>query len=160
MALKKPLVISSGQVQQLQSGDTLDAPVSAIDVITATNSNAGAIVIGSPVYPDGNDSVDLGKADASGTVELLGLVRTVSIGIAGSGEIQTDGVLAATTGQWDTAAGTTGGLTAGTIYYLDPSTAGKLTDTAPSTAGQYVVRVGLATSTTEMEITIEPPVKL
>jgi len=160
MALKKPLVISSGQVQQLQSGDTLDAPMTAVDIVVATNSNAGAIVIGSPVYPDGNDSVDLGKADASGTVELLGLVRDTTIGIAGSGEIQTDGVLAATTGQWDAVTGDSGGLTAGTVYYLDPSTAGMLTDTAPSTAGQFVVRVGLATSTTEMEIGVEPPIKL
>lgn len=160
MALKKPLVISSGQVQQLQSGDTLDAPVAAIDVIEATNSNAAPIVIGAPVYPGGNDTVDLAKADASGTVQVLGLVRATSIGIAASGEIQTDGVLAATTGQWDAVTGEAGGLVAGTVYYLDPSTAGKLTLTAPFTAGQYVVRVGLATSTTEMEISIEPPIKL
>jgi len=160
LALKKPLVISSGQVQQLQSGDTLDAPMAAIDVIEATNNNASPIVIGAPVYPDGNDAVDLGKADASGTVELLGLVRATSIAAAASGEIQTDGILAATTGQWDAITGGSGGLTAKTVYYLDPSTAGMLTDTAPSTAGQFVVRVGLATSTIEMDISIAPPIKL
>jgi len=160
MALKKPLVLDAGQIQQLQAGDTLDAPVSAIDVIEMTNGNASPIVIGSPVYVDTNDSVDLAQADASGTVQLIGLVRAVSIAAAASGEIQTDGVLVATTGQWDAVTGETGGLVAGTVYYLSKDTAGELVLAAPTAAGEFVVRVGLALSTTELEITIEPPIKL
>jgi len=160
VALRKPLVIISGQVQQLQAGDTLDASAAEVDVVALINGNASAIVIGSPVYSDAAGSVDLAQANASGTVEVLGFVKDTSISASASGSIQTDGILAATTGQWDIVTGDTGGLVAGTVYYLDPTTAGKLTATAPTTTSQYVVRVGKAISTTEMEISIEPPILL
>ena len=160
MALRKPLVIISGQVQQLSSGDTLDASAAEVDVVVLTNGNASAIVIGSPVYSDAAGSVDLAQADASGTVEVLGFVKDTSISASASGSIQTDGILAATTAQWDIVTGDTGGLDAGAVYYLDPTTAGNLTVTAPTTTSQYVVRVGKAISTTEMEISIEAPILL
>jgi len=160
VALRKPLVIISGQVQQLSSGDTLDASAAEVDVVVLTNGNASAIVIGSPVYSDAAGSVDLAQADASGTVEVLGFVKDTSISASASGSIQTDGILAATTAQWDIVTGDTGGLDAGAVYYLDPTTAGKLTATAPTTTSQYVVRVGKAISTTEMEISIEAPILL
>ncbi len=160
MASRKPLVMNSGQIQQLQSGDVLDAVVTEVDVVSLTNNNVGSIVIGMPVYSDGNDTVDKAKADAVATVEVLGLVQDVSIGAAAAGFIQTDGVITATTGQWDTVTGESGGLTAGSIYYLDETTAGNLTLTAPTSTGEFVLRVGKALSTTEMEITITQPVKL
>jgi hypothetical protein len=152
--------MNAGQIEQLQSGDTLDAVVTEVDIISRTNNNASPIVIGAPVYPDGNGTVDIAQADASGTVEVLGLVQETSIGAAASGYIITDGVLVATTGQWDAITGLTGGLVAGDVYWLDPSTAGMLTSTAPTSAGQYVVRVGKGLSTTEMEISISQPVLL
>ncbi len=152
--------MNSGQIEQLQSGDTLDAVVTEVDLISRTNNNASPIVIGAPVYVDGAGTVDLAQADASGTVEVLGLVQETSIAAAASGYIITDGVLTATTGQWDAVAGTTGGLAAGAIYYLDPDTAGKLTATAPTTGGDYVTRICKGLSTTEMEISISQPVLL
>lgn len=160
MALKKPLVITDGQIQQLQAGDTLDATAQEVDAVSLTNDNAGAIVIGAPVYSKAAGSVDKAQANAAGTVEVIGLVKSASIAAAASGSIQTDGILAATTVQWDAVAGTTGGLTFDTVYYLDPSTAGMISATAPTTAGQYVVRLGVAISTTELEISINPPIKL
>ncbi len=160
MSARKPLVIVNGQIQQLQAGDTLDAMSSEVDIVSKTNGNASPIVICTPVYVKVDGTVDMAKADASGTVQVLGLVKDTSIAASASGAIQTDGVLVATTGQWDTVAGTTGGLTAGTVYYVDPSTAGKLTATAPTTTGQFVVRVGLALSTTELDISTTAPIKL
>lgn len=160
MALRKPLVMVNGQIQQLQSGDSLDAISSEVDVVSRTNSNAGSITIGQAVYPDDNGAVDLAQADASGTVEVLGLVATPSIVSSASGSIQTDGILVATTAQWDVVTGETGGLVAGTVYYLDPSTAGSITSTAPTSSGQYVARLGMATSTTELEISIRSPILL
>jgi len=160
MAAKKPLVLNGGQIEQLQSGDTLDAVVTEVDLVSRTNNNASPIVKGAPVYPDAAGTVDLAQADASGTVEVLGLVQETSISAAASGYIQTDGILTATTGQWDAVAGTTGGLAAGTVYYLDPDTAGLLTSTAPTTGGDYVVRIGVGLSTTELEITLQPPILL
>ena len=160
MALRKPLVIVDGAIQQLQSGDSLDATASEVDSIARTNANAGSIAIGQPVYPSAAGSVDLAQADAIGTAQVLGLVSSASITSSASGNIQTDGVLTATTGQWDTVTGGSGGLVAGSVYYVDPDTAGMLTATAPTTAGDYVIRVGLALSATELEISIQPPIKL
>jgi hypothetical protein len=48
--------------------------------------------------------------------------------------------------------GQVGGLTPNSTYYLSAATAGALTTTAPSTAGQFVYRVGKAISTTQMDI--------
>lgn len=162
MALRKPLVIVSGQMQQIQSGDVLDSAVSGeVDVVSLENdTGAAAIVIGAPVYVKSAGKVDNAQADAVGTVEVLGLVQATSIAYQASGNIQTDGVLEATTGQWDSVTGETGGLTAGAVYYLDETTAGMLTQTAPSGDGEFVVRVGKAISTLAMEITILNAVKL
>ncbi len=160
MALRKPLVIVDGRIRQIAASDTVDAQISEVDVVNQQNNNAGAIVIGSPVYNDGAGTVDLALADAAATVEVLGLVKDVTIAAAASGAIQTDGIMAATTAQWDVITGDTGGLTAGSVYYLDPSTAGKLTKTAPTAVGDFVVRTGKAISTTEMEITILQPIEL
>ena len=160
MALRKPLVIVGGQVQQIQVGDTLDAIVAEIEVLTQTNGEATPIAIGTPVYSSAADTVKKAQANASGTVEIVGLVKSTSINASAAGSIQTSGVLAATTAQWDAVAGTTGGLTFGTVYYLDPATAGKITSNAPYTAGQYVVRIGKAISTTELLIDIDAPILL
>jgi len=160
MALRKPLVIVNGRIRQIAAGDTVDAQISEVDVVNQQNNNIASIVIGAPVYNDGAGTVDLAQADAAATVEVLGLVKSASIVAAASGAIQTDGILVATTAQWDTITGDVGGLVAGSVYYLDPDTAGLLTVTAPSAVGDFVVRIGKAVSTTEMEITILQPIEL
>jgi len=155
--IKKPLVITNGLIEQLQAGDSL----SSTDALQLTNDNAGAVVIGSPVYVSGVDSFDKAKADASGTKDVIGLVADApSIGIAGTGNVLTDGRLVATTVQWDAVTGETGGLTPGGVYFLDAATAGKMTQTAPTTDGQYVSRLGTGLSTTDFEISIQTPIKL
>ena len=52
------------------------------------------------------------------------------------------------------------GLDAGDLYFLSPTTSGLITLTPPSTAGQAVVRLGEASSTSSLAIQIEPPIKL
>ena len=151
MATQKPLVIINGQIQQIPSGDTLAAAATEVDVVAKTNDNAGAILIGMPVYVKSNGNVDKANAAAAGSAKVLGLVKDASIAASGSGYIQTDGVLSATTAEWDEVTGETGGLTAGAVYFLS-TTAGGLTQTAPSGSGQFVMKVGMAISTTEFEI--------
>jgi hypothetical protein len=124
-------------------------------ILTLTNGNAGSIVICTPVYISSNNTVDKGKADNSGTKKIIGLVNQASIASGASGLIKIMGTFTATTGQWDAVAGTTGGLTANTKYYLSAGTAGLLTATPPSVVGQYVIAVGTAISTTELNINIE-----
>jgi hypothetical protein len=157
MAIRKPLVINAGQVEQLQAGDTLDDRSSQI---SQTNDEAGAIVIGNAVYNDANDGVKKAQSNAAGTKNVLGLVSDVTVATGQPAAIITAGVLSATTAQWDTVAGTSGGLTRDTIYYLDPATAGKITATAPTTVGQYVVEIGKALSTTELNIRIQKDILL
>lgn len=160
MALRIPLVLVAGQIQQLQAGDTLNAPQGGGDQIVQTNDEVGAIVMGTPVYNDANDGVKKAKADASATCNVVGLVASASVAAAGSAPITTSGVLTATTGQWDAAFGTSGGLTKGTRYFLSAATVGLGTATAPSTAGQYVVHLGIALSATELLVDVRAPILL
>lgn len=160
MASRKPLVIVSGIVQQISAGDTLDAPTTTPDVYSLTNGEAGAIVIGTPVYLQAAGTVKKAKADAAGTTQVLGLVYDASVAGSSAGSVVLQGMLTATTAQWDAVAGTIGGLTAGTVYYLSKDTAGELTATAPSASGQFVCRVGQAVSTTEMLVNPTPYIGL
>jgi len=156
MAQKKPLVLNGGQIEQLQSTDY----IANNDIPQLTNGNAGSIVIGAPVYASAVNTVDKARANAVGTTNVIGLVYDASIAAASSGGVLMDGILSATTGEWDAVAGTTGGLTRDVIYYLSSSTAGLLTSTAPSSVGEFVVSVGIAISTTELKIEIQPRIKL
>jgi hypothetical protein len=154
MAVQKPLVIINGQIQQIPAGDTLSAPssVAEVDLVNASNDNPGAITVGCPVYVSGANSVDKARANASATCKVFGLVKDTSIASSSSGMIQTDGILVASTAQWDAVTGQTGGLTPGAIYYLDDTAAGKLTTTAPTSSGAYVYIVGNALSSTDLNI--------
>ena|SRR5271157_3470689 len=161
MALRRPLVIVNGQVEQLQSGDILNADISGVGGITMTNDeSSAAIVAGMPVYSDAADKVKRAEANASGTINVIGLVFDASITAAAQGTIQTIGIIDLTTAQWDAVAGTSGGLAFNTIYYLSPSTPGNLTATAPTTIGQYVCPVGIGLSATELELNIQRPILL
>jgi hypothetical protein len=51
------------------------------------------------------------------------------------------------------------GIDPGDIFYLS-TTAGAITTTPPSTAGQFVTRVGEGATTTEFSIQLEPPIRL
>lgn len=159
MAIKKPLVLNNGQIAQLQPGDSLDIQAEAVNLI---NGEATAIVIGAPVYSDAAGSVKKAQANAAGTKDVIGLVgQAPSIANGAPGAITLDGVLSATTAQWDAVvSGASGGLVFKQRYWLDPATAGKLVTAAPATVGQYVLEVGIALSTTEMKINILAPILL
>ena len=154
MATRKPLVIISGLVQQLPAGDTIDAPVSSTDVISLTNGSSSAVSIGTPVYISAASTFQPSTANSSSAAKVIGLVKDTSIAASAGGVVQIDGVLSATTTQWNTITGGSGGLSVGSSYFLSPTTAGRLTTTAPSTGGEYVLPIGTAISTTELEISI------
>ena len=160
MATKKPLVMTGGVVEQLQTGDTIDAPITTTPVNSVTNAGGASLAIGAPVYVSAADSVQAARANAIGTSKVVGLVYDTTISAAATGLIAVSGTLAATTGQWDAITGQTGGLTPGADYYLDAATAGKLSTTAPSAAGQFVVPVGRGISATEMLINPQQPIRL
>ena len=55
---------------------------------------------------------------------------------------------------------TTSGLNAGDQYFLSAASAGAIVETPPSTAGQYVTRVGEAGSTGQFIVNAERPILL
>jgi len=150
MAIRKPLVIINGQRQELPAGDTLGSASSEVDVVSLTA--AATLVALAPVYVSAANACDKASAAAAATAKILGFAQD-AIAASAAGLIQTDGILSGTTVEWDAVAGTTGGLAAGTTYFLS-STAGLITSTAPTASGSYVVKVGTALSTTELEISI------
>lgn len=148
MAVRKALVLVAGEVQQLQTGDTLGGPVAEVGYISVTNNDAASTAIGDVMYIFGSDSLKKAKADAASTSDAFAIAVAV-ITTAAAGYFQTDGVLAGLSG-----------LTPGATYYLSAATAGLLTTTAPSTVGQSVVRIGKALSATELDIKIQRPILL
>jgi hypothetical protein len=148
MAVRKPLVLSGGVVQQLQSGDTLSGPFAENDSITLTNGDTGSHAIGDVCYISANDTAKHARANASSTAYPVAFA-TATIANGATGTYQTGGVL-----------GGLSGLTAGTTYWLDPTTAGAMTSTAPTTAGQYLCELGQAISTTEFLIRIRETIAL
>ena len=160
MASRKPLVIVAGQIEQLQSGDSLSASLAEIETLTQANGEADALVIGSVVYNDVADSVKRAQSNAAATSEVIGFATAATIATGQPATIQTSGVLEATTAQWDAMSDLTGGLDVGTVYYLDDAVAGEITATAPTAAGKYVVRLGRAISTTGLLIEIRAPILL
>ncbi len=158
MAVRKPLVIVAGQIQQLQSGDTLDA--ASPEVVLLKNVSGGTVTVGQPVIALPGDECDLAKADDLATSSVIGLVFDASIVDDATGGVLTDGVLTASTDAWDVVTGDTGGLTPGARYYVSAATAGLLADAAPTSDGEVVACIGKAISATKMRIGVENTVLL
>lgn len=156
MAIVRPLTINNGQIERASASDTVLGP----DHSPVTNETGGSLVIGTPVYQTGvANEVAKAHGNAVSTAKVLGLLMQ-TLADAASGYALTDGRMTATTAEWDAVTGQTGGLTPGANYYLDPTTAGMLTTTAPTADGHVVAPVGQAKSTTDFEITILTTIKL
>ena len=162
MTIRQPLVLGSdGLPQQLQAGDSLNAPTNTPSIRPCINGEAStSLVLGMPVYASATGTVKRARANAKTTSKLVGLCYDSSIAFGAIGNIAQDGVLIGSTAQWDAVAGTTGGLVFGTAYFLDAATPGKLTSTAPTIVGQCNTFIGMALSTTELVIELELPILL
>ena len=104
---------------------------------------------GDAVYSRASDGF-IGKAIANDTeqkAQVAGFAETTQS--SGSEiKILTRGIIA------------TSGLDTGDLYFLSAASAGSIVTTPPSTAGQFVTRVGEAGSTGQFIIKVEPPIKL
>jgi hypothetical protein len=105
------------------------------------------ITQGEALYCRSSDG-KVGKAIANSTVDkavVAGFAQTTKL----SGQtvnVIVRGLLATT------------GLNAGDEYYLSASSAGAITDTAPSSSGNYLTRVGESGTSTQLIIKLEPPI--
>lgn len=121
------------------------------DYLTAeTDSN---VAIGQPVYIKSTGHLDLASASVAPQVAGVAISDTAATIAA---HYITEGKVIRT--DWTPIVGTVS-LLAGVTYFLDTA-AGRLTAAAPAAAGQYVVRVGRAVSTTTLDVEIELPILL
>lgn len=129
-------------------------------LINVTNSSGSGVVIGNVVYFDSSGDAIKAQADADATALGVGFA-TGTIADTVSGDFQVDGILEATTGEWNavTEEGA-GGLTEGARYFISEITAGKITTTAPSTAGETITQIGVALTDTKLKIMDTLTVKL
>ena len=146
--------IENGEVAGLKTGDTFTIPQQTKPFVNGEAS--AAIGYGQPVYISGVGTVKLavGNNTTPNTADVFAVCADASIAIGATGNFFTqagDVVTFGSTGAADSIGGTTGGLTAGVKYFLDPTTPGKITATPPITpnAGLIATLVYQAISTVD-----------
>lgn len=123
------------------------------DVYTAESDDT--IVAGQPVYIKSTGHAALSAATSGSLSAAVGFATTAA-NPTFTVDYVTEGKLTLT--DWTAVIGAAT-LVPGSAYYLS-ATSGQITTTPPSGAGQYVVRLGRATSTLTLDIEIEPSVRL
>jgi hypothetical protein len=157
--LTKIALGANGTVLSSNGTDPVWAAVADPSQSSYVNDEASALLVGNWMYADATGGAKKAKADASTTVQVVGISLTAAAA-AGSAVVQGSGIVALTTGQWDAIAGTTGGLAVNTPYFLSAATAGAMSATPPATAGQKIVRLGIGLGPTKMRIAIQAPIGL
>lgn len=162
----EPVIIEvSSDAVTIEVGSPLDEPVLIEVGVPGPAGPSGAdadydietdddVVIGQPMYltsPAGH--LALAQADGIPQARVFGLATedqsaTVSCKVKTIGKV--------TRSDWTPVTGAVS-LVPGDVYYLDASTPGRLTTTAPQTPGEYVTRVGIAATLTTMDIHIMRP---
>lgn len=154
MADKIPYVhnYDTGLPEVQQPGDTIEGT----DIPTYKNGeDSDSHIPGQVVYMTTTvGEVKKARANAVGTMPAIAIALATILADA-TGAYQSDGNITLTTDQWDAVAGTTGGLTAGSLYFVSAATAGSITDDPPDTAGQFCQAVLRAISATKAKICLE-----
>jgi uncharacterized membrane protein YgdD (TMEM256/DUF423 family) len=122
--------------------------------LTYSGETDSDITVGQPVYVLSNTHIDLAKADNAATMQVAGLVSVDALATTG-GSYVSDGQIVLP--DWTAITGATD-LISGSLYFLDNSTAGMLTATAPTSG--FIISVGRAMNTTTLDIEISESVKL
>lgn len=132
---------------------TQDEVNAILPIIAETDTN---IYAGQPLYSKTTGHFGLAKADNALTTIVAGLAKSGAI----SNNVATClNSTYLTLVDWTQVIGTAN-LTAGNIYYLDATSAGKLTSTAPTATGKYVAPVGQAVTANTLNINIQPSILL
>lgn len=115
---------------------------------TEYTAGAGGIAQFDAVYISANDTVLKADADAIATARVIGFA-IAAISESAAGYIRTHSLITGIGTAW----------TAGAPVYLS-TTAGGLTQTAPTGSGDVVIEVGIAKNATDLQINIQKPVIL
>jgi len=114
------------------------------------------IKIGYPIYLAADGHVNPAQANSANAAQVAGFSIT-DTAITFACKYITEGRVVRA--DWTDIVGAVL-LTPGATYFLDAATAGQITTIAPTTGGQYVVRVGRAINTITLDIEIELPIRL
>ena len=143
------IAVPSGITLEAAAGGQIIATSSSgTEEITVTGINTSAVgAANDAVYVSGSLAVSSAEGNSLSTAYCAGFAKDK----ASSGNLYTDGLVSPNI---------TGSAAPGNVMYLDPANAGKVTATAPTTAGQVVAPVGFMLSATQMVIRILTPVLL
>lgn len=108
----------------------------------------GTIVEGDILYAQADGVAGLADASAIGTGRVIGIAR--------SGGTTGDPIVVQTAGMVEFSGWS---LTANAMQFLS-TTAGDITETAPTATGEVVTAVGVAVSTTQLVLLLSPPILL
>jgi hypothetical protein len=144
-------------IENLEAAASVRAKLNA--VIDAVNTGGGgasldltttaheAISAGQAVYIRADNQAALAAQTNYATAAVVGIAKADALpGAAVTIQIGGTATLA--------------GLVAGLPHYLHPSVAGALTPSAPTAAGLFVTRVGLAVRADALSLSVQPPVLL
>lgn len=132
-------------------GGSFEGIISAARGIISVAKAQAMVSVG--IHP--GDEIDVDTCVGNAASQFAGLATQAG----DSGDtirVQFAGVATFTTAEWDAVTGESGGLTPGSRYWVDQSTRGDLTSSAPTT-GEHSVQVGVALSATQMLLTLSPP---
>ena len=106
-------------------------------------------LLGRPVVVAVDETV--GPADALDDIFAVGLI----VSIDDSGDlprvtVRTSGPVTLAIEEWDLITGGSGGLSAGSLYFLSDVANGEIRDAAPTDPGTFVCQVGVAINTTTL----------
>jgi hypothetical protein len=124
------------------------------------NASGSALKPGNAVYLSGSLAVSKAIANSYATAGVIGLASGASLSNTNVLLMSFGYLTLSTTALWDAVTGQSGGLTVGALYFLDPSTAGNITASFPTTPGQVNTLIGKALSSTKMFITLGDAVLL
>ncbi len=108
------------------------------EAIFDSNTSAGQVI-----YISGDGHVDLAQANNGTTATAVG-IATQDVLAGEVGEYITVGPVTCDT--WT--------LAAGSVYYLDPAVPGGMTTTYPDTFGEFVIILGAAATSTQLNLEI------
>ena len=115
----------------------------AVNQVTNSYTADEALSARDALYISAANNVSKALANNTSASYMIGFAKTAAAD-TNPVDVVSEGVLGGFTG-----------LTAGSRYYLDDTTAGAITATAPTASGKTIVQVGYAKSTTALQIHIE-----
>jgi len=135
---------STGDRMFAWTGSVWDDLSSVSDANRLSNvytAGVGGVTANDILYISAADTVLKGRSNADATsLSYIGFARTTQAAAA-SVDVVSEGLLSGFTG-----------LTAGSRYYMSAATAGLITATAPSGAGNLVIQAGVAKNATNLHI--------